>query len=199
MHHRPVYYWKTEDTTHTELYLNQLTNLIYQFITALYFGFHIFYTMERNLLRSIPLYTWKGEKSHTLQQKCKYVLVYIERVIHVITFRWPCWRFGFHFLEIVFSFLETVRRQVWHIISKFSSVRLKMKLKRNTWTKLQLISFQSILLLLKKPEFKKNIYTDTYDSFQAPLYLSLCLKQNISIYIQIIIWLWCRSFTVSDY
>ena len=31
-----------------------------------------------------------------------------------------------------------------------------MKIKRNTRTKLQLISFQSILLLLKKPEIKKK-------------------------------------------
>ena len=50
-----------------------------------------------------------------------------------------------------------------------------MKIKRNR-TKLQLISFQSILLLLKKPELKKK-HTDKNDSFQAPLYLPLFLNK----------------------
>ena len=45
------------------------------------------------------------------------------------------------------------------------------------------MSFQSILLLLKKPEKKKYIYiyiyTDKYDSFQAPHYLSLFFLNKI--------------------
>ena len=96
-------------------------------------------------------------------------------LIHVITFRWPCWRFDFHFLEIVFSFLETVRRQVWHIVSKFSSVRLRMKIKRNTWTKLQLILFQSILLLFKKPKNKKKQKNKTYIQINMTVFKHLCI------------------------
>ena len=40
--------------------------------------------------------------------------------------------------------------------------------------------------LIKEIGIKKNIYTDKYDSFQAPLYLSLFLNKIFQ-YIQIII------------